>query len=70
MIALSLRDTLGEKLASCESDNLVDIANYLQENGSQVAVDLDSLCVYKVNYNKYFRRCEKKQEKGKTLIKE
>lgn len=69
MIVLSLREALGEKLASCESDNLADIAKYLQESGTQVAVDLDSLCVYRVNYDKYFRRCESRREKGKTLIK-
>lgn len=69
MIVTSLRDALGEKLALCESDNLVDIANYLQESDIQVAVDLDSLVVYKVNYDKYFRRCESRQDKGTVFVK-
>lgn len=39
-----------EELQCCDADNLIDIVNFLDANNIYLAIDLDSLAVYKVNY--------------------
>ncbi len=60
MIIESLKDR--EELQGCDADNLIDIVNFLDANNIYLAIDLDSLAVYKVNYKKYFNKLGKQTE--------
>ena len=45
-----------KELQGCTVDNLVDMATYLQENGLEFVVNLDTLAVHRANYGRFFRR--------------
>lgn len=62
MIISSLKDRRG--LEDCTADNLIDIVHYLHEQNWKLAMDLDSLEVYEVNYNRYFNHINKNSEKS------
>lgn len=59
MILNSLRDK--KELLASNSETIEELVDYIWKNGLELAIDLDSLGVYKVNYNKYFN------EKCKSL---
>lgn len=56
MIISSLKDR--KELIGSDANNLIDIVNYLQSKNIEIAIDLKSLGVYKVNYKKYFNYLE------------
>lgn len=52
MIISSLKDK--KEFKDCDANNLIDIVNYLKSKNLEIAIDLNSLTVYKVNYQRYF----------------
>lgn len=52
MIISSLKDK--KEFKDCDANNLIDIVNYLKSKNLEIAIDLESLTVYRVNYKDYF----------------
>lgn len=51
-------------LEGCEASDLLSISEYLAEKGIGIAVDLKTMRVHKVDYEKYFGRLNRQQIKG------
>lgn len=68
MIISCLEDL--EELKGCKTNNLIDLVKYLEEHNLELALDLNSLKVYKVDYKKYFDRIKAKEnsQDGSKLV--
>lgn len=66
MIISSLKDR--KELLDCDATSLIDIVNYIWSKNLELAIDLDSLDVYKVDYQRYFDYLEQKSKNNKKLV--
>lgn len=67
MIIESLKDR--KELQGCDADNLIDIVNFLHAHNIDIAIDLDSLAVYKVNYKRFLNKTGKQNNNGISIVK-
>lgn len=54
MIVNALKDI--KEFQHCNKETLLDIVDYIESKGFELAINLDSLEVYDINYKKYFER--------------
>lgn len=64
MIITSLKDK--KEFIDCDANTLIDIVNYIKSKNLEIAIDLDSLAVYKVDYQRYFNFLAHCKENGPT----
>ncbi|MBQ9834018.1 MAG: hypothetical protein IJO33_02365 [Bacilli bacterium] len=62
MIINCLKDK--EELKECKAENLFDIVGYLSQNNIEIVLDLKTLSVYKVDYDRFFNKTKSQAKQG------